>query len=207
MQRRASAPENEHERILAALRESPATKRAVLSSLLRAYDDAPSLLELDEHREVLQFAERRAFLLAFILNLSNILKNLEGGHADDFLAKHSLNNADCLGISYGVVEILTVLLMLYAYVCGRQVRAKSEPRHHPASDRFLPSCLLAHSRALHGLCARGRQLLDDADSDCDVFDAEARAEAMDAEAEDEEEGVEKDARRHGCVRAGHVGSP
>ena len=54
----------------------------------------------------------RAFLLAFILNLSNILKNLEGGHADDFLAKHSLNNADCLGISYGVVELLTSALFV-----------------------------------------------------------------------------------------------
>ena len=52
MQRRASTPDNEHERILAALRESPAARRAVLSSLLRAYDDAPSLLELDEHRDV-----------------------------------------------------------------------------------------------------------------------------------------------------------
>ena len=41
MQRRASTPDNEHERILAALRESPAARRAVLSSLLRAYDDAP----------------------------------------------------------------------------------------------------------------------------------------------------------------------
>ena len=60
MQRRASAPDNEHERILAALRDSPATKRAVLSSLLRAYDDAPSLLDLEEHRDVLQFAERHA---------------------------------------------------------------------------------------------------------------------------------------------------
>ena len=49
MQRRASNPERSEDalEILAALRESPATKRAVLSSLLRAYDDAPSLLDLE----------------------------------------------------------------------------------------------------------------------------------------------------------------
>ena len=58
------------------------------------------------------FQLTRVCFWLFILNLSNILKNLEGGHADDFLAKHSLNNADCLGISYGVVELLTSALFV-----------------------------------------------------------------------------------------------
>jgi hypothetical protein len=50
----------------------------------------------------------RVFMVALLLNLSNIISNMEGkGGAANLLATFSLNNADCLGSSYGVIEALT----------------------------------------------------------------------------------------------------
>lgn len=55
----------------------------------------------------------RVFCLALLLNLSTILNNLDGGHSSDLLAAHSLNNADCLGNSHGVIEVLTSALFVW----------------------------------------------------------------------------------------------
>ena len=58
----------------------------------------------------------RVFWAALLLNLFGILNNLDGGHAEDLLAKHSLNNADCLSNAYGWIEALTNTLFVgFAY--------------------------------------------------------------------------------------------
>lgn len=50
----------------------------------------------------------RVFVVALLLNLSNIISNVDGGGgAANLLATFSLNNADCLGSSYGIIEALT----------------------------------------------------------------------------------------------------
>ena len=54
----------------------------------------------------------RLFWVLLALNLSNIISNFDGGHTYDLLAAHSLNNADCLGFSYGIIEALTSAILV-----------------------------------------------------------------------------------------------
>jgi hypothetical protein len=66
----------------------------------------------------------RVFWVALLLNFSNIISNLGGGRVDDLLAAHSLNNAECLSTSYGVVEALTSAIFVgFAFWLREQITA------------------------------------------------------------------------------------
>lgn len=80
----------------------------------------------------------RVFWIALLLNLSNIISNLEGGQVTDFLAMHSLNNTTCLGLAYGVIEVLTSALFvgftfwLRSTVLKHAQTRATRPLPHPA---------------------------------------------------------------------------
>ena len=49
----------------------------------------------------------RLMLFATLLNLSNLVINLDGVHADDLLSKASINNAECPTNVHGAIELFT----------------------------------------------------------------------------------------------------
>ena len=81
-----------------------------LNSPLSAFDSFG--VEISSYMRFIAYFGRVSFLVS-VLNLGTILSNLDGGHSTDLLAKHSLNNADCLGNSHGILEILTSATLCY----------------------------------------------------------------------------------------------
>lgn len=90
----------------------------------------------------------RACLVALLLNLSNIISNLDGGPAEDLLARHSLNNADCLGYSYGCIEALTSALFVgfCFWVRNETLSRAAHIRREEESDELLTA---ANCERLH----------------------------------------------------------
>ena len=66
----------------------------------------------------------RIFLFAALLNLPTIVNNYGGarlGSHITWVTAGTLANAEEVSAMYGVVEILTIVLLIYAYICGRQL--------------------------------------------------------------------------------------
>ena len=69
----------------------------------------------------------RLMLFATLLNLSNLVINLDGVHADDILSKASINNAECPTNVHGAIELFTSCgVVFFLFWIRRQTQHKAK---------------------------------------------------------------------------------
>ena len=70
----------------------------------------------------------RLMAFATILNLSNLVINLDGEHADDLLSKAAINNAQCPTNSHGAIELMTSAVIV-AFLFWMRLQMHATAKH------------------------------------------------------------------------------